>query len=113
MSSSRRQPPLGAAMSLNLLCQSGKFVDGRFAIHRAIMGQTRPPRRTNAWHPQGDETRGRCGHQKEARSGVRVHAYPATLTADHDGGFTITFRDVPDAITEGDSRQEALLRSEG
>ena len=38
--------------------------------------------------------------------------YPATLTPDPDGGFTVTFRDVPEAITEGDSRDEALLRAE-
>jgi antitoxin HicB len=41
-----------------------------------------------------------------------MRAYPATLTPDPDGGFTVTFRDVPEAITEGDSRDEALLRSE-
>jgi hypothetical protein len=29
---------------------------------------------------------------------------PAALTPDPDGGFTITFRDVPEAITEGDTR---------
>ena len=39
-------------------------------------------------------------------------AYPATLTPDRDGGFTVTFRDVPEAITEGDSREEALVRAE-
>jgi len=42
-----------------------------------------------------------------------MRAYPATLTPDPDGGFTVTFRDVPEAITEGDSREEALLRAEG
>jgi antitoxin HicB len=41
-----------------------------------------------------------------------MRAYPATLTPDPDGGFTVTFRDVPEAITEGDSREEALLRAE-
>src|SRR5258706_14995355 len=41
-----------------------------------------------------------------------MHAYPAALTPDPDGGFTVTFRDVPEAITEGDSREEALLRAE-
>jgi antitoxin HicB len=34
------------------------------------------------------------------------------LTPDPDGGFTVTFRDVPEAITEGDTRDEALLRAE-
>jgi len=41
-----------------------------------------------------------------------MRAYPATLTADPEGGYTVTFRDVPEAITEGDSRDEALLRAE-
>src|SRR5438105_1460793 len=41
-----------------------------------------------------------------------MRAYPATLTPDPDGGFTVTFRDVPEAITEGDSREEALFRAE-
>ena len=41
-----------------------------------------------------------------------MRAYPASLMSDPDGGFTVTFRDVPEAITEGDSREEALLRAE-
>ena len=41
-----------------------------------------------------------------------MRAYPASLIPDPDGGFTVTFRDVPEAITEGDSREEALLRAE-
>lgn len=41
-----------------------------------------------------------------------MRAYPATLIPDQDGGFTVTFRDVPEAITEADSREEALLRAE-
>jgi antitoxin HicB len=41
-----------------------------------------------------------------------MRAYPAALIPDPDGGFTVTFRDVPEAITEGDSREEALLRAE-
>lgn len=42
-----------------------------------------------------------------------MRAYPACLTPDPEaGGFTVTFRDVPEAITEGDSREEALLRAE-
>ena len=43
---------------------------------------------------------------------LEMRAYPASLMADPDGGFTVTFRDVPEAITEGDSREEALLRAE-
>src|ERR1700757_4838212 len=41
-----------------------------------------------------------------------MRAYPAALTPDPDGGFTVTFRNVPEAITEGDTREEALLRAE-
>jgi antitoxin HicB len=41
-----------------------------------------------------------------------MQAYPATLTPAPDGGFTVTFRDVPEAIIEGDGRDEALLRAE-
>jgi antitoxin HicB len=41
-----------------------------------------------------------------------MRAYPATLTPDPDGGFTATFRNVPEAITEGDTQDEALLRAE-
>jgi antitoxin HicB len=41
-----------------------------------------------------------------------MRAYPAALTPDPDGGFTVTFRDVPEAITEGDTRDEALLRAQ-
>jgi len=37
--------------------------------------------------------------------------YPATLTPDERSGFTVTFRDVPEAITEGDNRREALLHA--
>jgi antitoxin HicB len=41
-----------------------------------------------------------------------MRAYPAALTPDPDGGFTATFRNVPEAVTEGDTRDEALLRAE-
>jgi antitoxin HicB len=41
-----------------------------------------------------------------------MRAYPAALTPDTDGGYTVTFRDVPEAITEVDTHEEALLRAE-
>jgi antitoxin HicB len=41
-----------------------------------------------------------------------MRAYSAPLTPDPDGGFTVTFRNVPEAITKGDTRDEALLRAE-
>lgn len=35
--------------------------------------------------------------------------YPVTLTPDEiDGGFTVTFVDIPEAITQGDTEAEAL-----
>jgi len=35
--------------------------------------------------------------------------FPAKLTPDRDdGGFVVTFRDIPEAITQGDDRAEAL-----
>ena len=42
---------------------------------------------------------------------MRVH--PAVFTADPEaGGYTVTFRDVPEAITEGDTLEEAMLQAE-
>ena len=34
-------------------------------------------------------------------------AYPALFTAEPEGGYTVTFRDVPEAITCGDDAAEA------
>ena len=34
--------------------------------------------------------------------------YPAKLTKENDGGYTVTFRDIPEAITYGDDLQEEL-----
>ena len=40
--------------------------------------------------------------------------YPAKLTGDRkDGGFVVTFRDVPEAITQGDTLADALSEAEG
>lgn len=38
--------------------------------------------------------------------------YPVELTPDGDGGFVVTFPDVPPAITQGDDREEALMRGQ-
>ena len=35
--------------------------------------------------------------------------YPAILAAQPEGGFVVTFPDVPEAITQGADREEALL----
>ncbi len=38
-----------------------------------------------------------------------MFAYPVTLTADEsDGGFVVTFSDMPEAITQGETEAEAL-----
>ena len=40
--------------------------------------------------------------------------YPARLTPDRkDGGYVVTFRDLTEAITQGDSVEEALSEAEG
>lgn len=42
-----------------------------------------------------------------------MRAYAATLLRDKkSGGYTVTFRDVPEAITEGETIEEALLNAE-
>lgn len=35
--------------------------------------------------------------------------YPAMFTPDEDGGFVVTFRDFPEAITQGDDFEEATM----
>jgi antitoxin HicB len=35
-------------------------------------------------------------------------AYPVDLIQEPEGGFTVTFPDVPEAITHGRNREEAL-----
>ena len=38
--------------------------------------------------------------------------YPATLTPDEkDGGFVVTFRDVPEAITQGETLEDGLRKA--
>jgi antitoxin HicB len=37
--------------------------------------------------------------------------YPATLTPEPTGGFVVTFRDWPEAISQGDTRDEALVEA--
>ena len=40
---------------------------------------------------------------------MRSFAYPATLVPDREvGGFTVTFPDLPEAITQGEGRLDAL-----
>ena len=37
--------------------------------------------------------------------------YPARLTAQPEGGFVVTFPDVPEALTQGEDRDDALLHA--
>ncbi len=39
------------------------------------------------------------------------YEYPVELAPDPDGGFLVTFADVPEAITHGDTRAEALANA--
>ena len=41
-----------------------------------------------------------------------IYAFPCQLTHDEDGGFVATFPDVPEAITSGRDRAEALAEAE-
>lgn len=38
--------------------------------------------------------------------------YPAQFTPDEDGGFVVTFRDIPEAITQGDDFEDAIIMAE-
>ena len=40
------------------------------------------------------------------------YAFPCELTPDGEGGFVVTFADVPEAITGGRDRAEALTMAE-
>jgi antitoxin HicB len=40
------------------------------------------------------------------------YAYPYELTPQPEGGFTVTFGDVPEAITQGDTEDEAAAMAE-
>ena len=41
-----------------------------------------------------------------------IYAYPCQLTSDEDGTLVVTFPDVPEAITGGRDRPEALAMAE-
>ena len=40
------------------------------------------------------------------------YAYPCVLTPEEDGGFSVSFPNVPEALTCGDDRAEALAMAE-
>jgi antitoxin HicB len=37
--------------------------------------------------------------------------YPARLKAQREGGFVVTFPDIPEAITQGEDKEDALLHA--
>ena len=41
-----------------------------------------------------------------------IYAYPCQLTSDEDGSLVVTFPDVPEAVTGGRDRSEALAMAE-
>ncbi|MBY0445590.1 MAG: type II toxin-antitoxin system HicB family antitoxin [Burkholderiales bacterium] len=38
--------------------------------------------------------------------------YPATFTAAKEGGFVVTFRDIPECVTQGDDEADALFMAQ-
>ena len=42
---------------------------------------------------------------------MKRFSFPATFTPDDDGGFVVTFRDLPEAITQGDTEEQALIEA--
>ena len=44
---------------------------------------------------------------------VDTFSYAAKFTADKDGGYVVTFRDVPEAITQGDTIEECREQAAG
>jgi len=42
---------------------------------------------------------------------MSIVKYAAVLSPQPEGGFTVTFPDIPEAITEGDTREEALFHA--
>ncbi len=40
------------------------------------------------------------------------YAYPCVLTPEKSGGYSVSFPDVPEALTYGDDRDEALAMAE-
>ncbi len=42
---------------------------------------------------------------------MKRFSYAATFTPDDEGGFVVTFPDLPEAITQGDTEAEALIEA--
>jgi antitoxin HicB len=44
---------------------------------------------------------------------MQSFVYPVALAEDPEGGFVVTCRDLPEVITQGDTREDALEAAEG
>ena len=44
---------------------------------------------------------------------MRTFVYPARFTPENEGGYLVTFRDVPEAITQGESREQCIEEAAG
>lgn len=44
---------------------------------------------------------------------MQTFVYPARFTPESEGGYVVTFRDVPEAITQGESREECFEEAAG
>jgi antitoxin HicB len=42
---------------------------------------------------------------------MREFSYPVTLTSEEEGGYVVTFADIPEAITQGDDTPDALFQA--
>lgn len=49
---------------------------------------------------------------EDSFGGVARLRYPAIFEAAPEGGFVVTFRDIPEAITQGDTEAEAMEMAE-
>lgn len=44
---------------------------------------------------------------------MEIFSYAVQITADPDGGFVVTSRDLPEVVTQGDTRAQAIAEAEG
>ena len=50
-----------------------------------------------------------CALNRDGKKAMDGFDYPVVLTAQPEGGYVVTFPDVPEAITQGEDDDEALL----
>ena len=74
---------------------------------RTIVQDLKKELPTGTLHPMLDAAR---PHEGGSRV-MRQFAYPVTLAPEKAGGFTVRFRDLPEAITSGEDRADALVQA--